>query len=87
MNLKRFGFFFLSVSEFFFIFFLWTMKWRETEEEYFIMVWAGVGGDSFARVFPRIGSRHVSVIVELAGITRTRSNRMVARRMACWIRL
>ena len=32
------------------------------------MVWAGVGGDSFARVFPQIGSRHVSVIVELAGI-------------------
>lgn len=41
------------------------MKWRETEEEYFIMVWAGVGGDSFARVFPRIGSRHVRVIVNL----------------------
>ena len=63
------------------------MKWRETEEEYFIMVWAGVGGDSFAREFPRIGSRHVSIIVELCWFTRTRSNRMVTRRMACWIRL
>lgn len=63
------------------------MEGNRGPEEYFIMVWAGVGGDSFARVFPRIGSRHVSVSVELAGITRTRSNRMVTRRMACWIRL